>query len=75
MFVCFIDFEKAFDRVQWRKLFSILKAINVDWRDRRLIRNLYMKQTIRVRVAEGESEPGKVGRGVKTRMFSIFTVI
>ena len=65
MFVCFVDFEKAFDRVQWRKLFNILKAINVDWRDRRLIRNLYIKQTVRVRVAEGESEPGEIGRGFR----------
>ena len=65
MFVCFVDFEKAFDRVQWRKLFDILKAIGVDWRDRRLIRNLYMKQEVRVRVADGESDPGEVGRGVR----------
>ena len=65
MFVCFVDFEKAFDRVQWRKLFEILKEIGVDWRDRRLIRNLYLNQTVKVRVADGESEPGEVGRGVR----------
>lgn len=41
MFVCFIDFEMVFDRVQWRKLMDILKSLNIDWRDLRLIRNLY----------------------------------
>ena len=72
MFVCFVDFEKAFDRVQWRKLFNILK-------DRRLIRNLYMKHTVRIRVAEGESEPGEIGRGVSQgcslspQLFNIYT--
>ena len=65
MLVWFVDFEKAFDKLQWRKVFISLKAINVDWRDRRLIWNLYMKQTLSVRVEEGISEPGEVGRGVR----------
>ena len=43
LFVCFVDFEKAFDRVKWTKLFEVLKKIGVDWRDRRLIMNLYMQ--------------------------------
>ena len=38
--VCFIDYEKAFDRVDWNKMMSILKQIGIDWRDRRLIANL-----------------------------------
>src|SRR3984885_9688321 len=65
MFICFVDYEKAFDRVDWRKLMTILRRMGVDWRDRRLIGNLYMGQRIRVRI-EGElSEPGQIGRGVK----------
>ena len=42
-YVCYVDYEKAFDRVN--KLMTILQAIGVDWRDRKLIWNLYNKQT------------------------------
>ena len=65
LFVCFVDFEKAFDRVKWTKLFEVLKKIGVDWRDRRLIMNLYMQQTAVVRTENGDSEPGEIGRGVR----------
>ena len=29
--VCFIDWQKAFDRVNWSKLMQILKRIGIDW--------------------------------------------
>jgi len=28
--VCFVDYEKAFDRVDWSKLMQILESIGVD---------------------------------------------
>jgi len=31
--VCFIDWQKAFDRVNWTKLMQILKRTGIDWRD------------------------------------------
>jgi len=36
IYICFIDFEKAFDRVDWKKMMEILKDLQVDWRDRRI---------------------------------------
>jgi hypothetical protein len=42
-----------------------LKLLGVDWRDRRLINDLYMRQQAVVRVAGGDSEPGVIGRGVR----------
>ena len=44
VYVCFVDFEKAFDRVNWVKMFEILKDLHVDWKDRRLLKVLYMNQ-------------------------------
>jgi hypothetical protein len=35
--VCSIDWQTAFDRVNWTKLMQILKATGIDWRERRLI--------------------------------------
>jgi hypothetical protein len=41
---CFIDWQKAFDRVNWTKLMQILKGTGINWRERRLISKLYMEQ-------------------------------
>ena len=35
--VCFVDYEKAFDRLNWNKMMWMLKNIGIDWRDRNLI--------------------------------------
>ena len=65
VYICFVDFEKAFDRVDWVKMFQILTDLHVDWKDRRLTKDLYMRQEAVVRVADGESKPGVIGRGVR----------
>ena len=65
VYVCFVDYEKAFDRVDWPRLMSILKDLGVDWRDRRIITTLYMGQTASVRTDQGEAGPCVIGRGVR----------
>jgi len=54
--VCFIDWQKAFDRVNWTKLMQILKRTGIDWRERRLISKLYMDQRIKVRLDRGDTK-------------------
>jgi hypothetical protein len=46
--VCFIDWQKVFDHVNWAKLMRILKRTGIDWHERRLITNLYMAQSVKV---------------------------
>jgi len=46
--IYFIDWQKAFDHVNWAKLMQILKRTDIDWRERRLISELYMDQRVKV---------------------------
>jgi len=59
--VCFIDWQKACDRVKWTKLIQILKVR----RKRRLSSNLYMAQSVKVRLGRGETRSVKIGRAVR----------
>jgi hypothetical protein len=63
--VCFIDWQKVFDRVNWPKLMQILKETDIDWRERRLIRNLYMAQSVKLGLNRWEKRSEKIGRGVR----------
>lgn len=65
VFICFVDFEKAFDRIDWVRMLDILRDTGVDWRDRRLILNLYMNQKAVVKVQQELSEESDIGRGVR----------
>ena len=64
-YTCFIDFEKAFDKVNWTKMLEIMKNIGIDHRDRRLVENLYMNQTSIVRVNNVMTERCIIGQGVR----------
>jgi hypothetical protein len=44
---------------------QILKETGIDWRERRLISNLYMAQSAKVRLNRGETRSVKIGRGVR----------
>ena len=63
--VCFIDWQKAFDRVNWTKLMQILKVNGIEWRESKLISKLYMGQRVKIRPNRGETRSVKIGRGVR----------
>ena len=65
MYVCFVDFEKAFDRVRHNKLVQILLNIGIDINDIRIIKTLYWTQEAAVRIGNGLSNWCKVRRGVR----------
>ena len=61
MYVCLVDYEKAFNVVNRVKLLEVLKSIGVDWRDRRLIdhERLYKGQSVRVRLKKSLIRPSR----------------
>jgi len=63
--ICVIDWQKAFDRVNWTKLIQILKRTGIDWHERRLISKLYMDQRVKVRLNRGETRSVQIGRRVR----------
>jgi len=74
VYVGYVAYEKAFDRVDWTKLMTILQTIGVKWRSGKLIWNLYYNFIAYVRIGDGLSTAYTVGRG-KARMFTISNVV
>lgn len=65
VFACFIDYEKAFDRVQHKKLFEVLQRAGIDYRDIRILKNLYWNQTANVKISGKTTNNIKINRGVR----------
>jgi hypothetical protein len=61
----FINWHKAFDHVKWTKLMQILKGIGIDWHERRSISKLYMDQSVKLRLDQGERRSVKIRRGFR----------
>jgi len=51
-FIAFIDLEKAFDKAAWKGLFYTLEGIGADYKDRRIIYNLYKDQSAIIKVTK-----------------------
>ena len=45
MYICLIDYTKAFDTIKHKQLMKILHTLNVDGKDLRIIQKLYWEQT------------------------------
>ena len=65
LYICFIDYSKAFDKVKHEKLFEMLNQLDIDGKDLRVLRNLYWDQTAAVRVGGELSEYTNIKRGVR----------
>lgn len=65
IYACFIDYQKAFDRVQHTKMIQILEGLGLNKKDLRIIVNLYWNQTASVRVNNESTEAVKIMRGVR----------
>ena len=65
LFLCFIDYTKAFDRVQHTKLLEIMEKVGIPEHERNLVANLYWNQTASVRTTAGCTDRVRICRGVR----------
>ena len=61
---CFIDYAKAFDCVDHKKLWKILKEMGIPDHLTCLLRNLYAGQEATVRTGRGTTDWFQIGKGV-----------
>lgn len=73
-FIAFIDLEKAFDIVPWKVLFKTLDEIEIDYRDRRLIYNIY-KKTISYNKGFGQVSNSQNRKGSRIRVSTVIKII
>ena len=64
IYVCFIDYAKAFDCVDHKKLWKILKEMGISDHLTCLLRNLYTGQEATVRTGHGTTDWFQIGKGV-----------
>ena len=65
IYICFIDYKKAFDRVYHDKLIESLKDTEIDGKDLILIKNLYWNQTASMKTEDGYTASFPIKRGVR----------
>ena len=62
--ICFIDYAKAFDRVDHNKLWNVLKEMGIPDHLTYILRNLYAGQEATVRNGHETKDWFKIGKGV-----------
>ena len=66
VFVVFIDYKKAFDKVRHQDLLKMLEKIQIDDKDLHVIRNPYNEQVAAVRMPDKSTTAwARIGRGVR----------
>ena len=65
LFACFVDLEKAYDRVPRDKLWKVLQKYGVDGQLLRAIKSFYCRPEVCVRVNGKQSKPFHVGIGLR----------
>ena len=64
IYLCFIDYAKAFDCVDHSKLWKALKEMGIPDHQTCLLRNLYVGQEARVRNPYGTADWFRIEKGV-----------
>ena len=56
VYLCFVDFQKAFNTVKHEQLIEMLGEVGVDSKDFRLITNFYSEQQATVQVGDSRTD-------------------
>ena len=81
LYLCFIDYTKAFDKVNHEELIHILEHLNIDGKDLRIIKNLYWQQTAAIKVGNEIGPYQQITTGVRQgcvlspHLFSLYSEI
>jgi len=65
IYLCFIYYEKAFDKVQHEKMIKLLDNQNIGKENIRIIRNLYWTQEAAIKIEDSISNWTTIRRGVR----------
>ncbi|CAF4310248.1 unnamed protein product, partial [Rotaria magnacalcarata] len=65
LYLCFLDYTKAFDKVKHDSLFQILEKLDIDGKELRIIRNLYWDQKAAIQINNDTSDYTSIKRGVR----------
>ena len=65
IYLCFIDYEKAFDKVQHEKMIKLLDNQNIGKENIRIIRNLYWTQEAAIKIEDSLSNWTTIRKGVR----------
>uniref|UniRef100_A0A8D8Q4X5 Craniofacial development protein 2 n=1 Tax=Cacopsylla melanoneura TaxID=428564 RepID=A0A8D8Q4X5_9HEMI len=65
VYLCLIDYQKAFDRVRHTQMIEILRKTGINERDLRIINNLYWNQKATLRIDGEHTENIEISRGVR----------
>ena len=65
LYLCFIDYRKAFDKVKHEQLINMLELLDIYGKDLRVVRSIYWEQTAAIKIDNEISPFIKVKRGVK----------
>ena len=69
IYFCFIDYAKAFDCVDYNKLWTILQEMGIPDHLTCLLRNLYAGQEATVRTGHGTTDWFQIGKGVHQAVY------
>ena len=75
IYFCFIDYAKAFDCVDHKKLWKIQKEMGIPEHLTCLLSNLYAGQEATVRTRHGTTDWFQIGKGVTSRLYIVTLLI